>query len=174
MRIVFPYTSPHPLASAALERWAPCAERVQIDAAQRDTNNHPNGYYLLLAALWAAGETFALIEHDNEIHDSVVLQFTACQEQWCLFPYGGPGYRPEDDTDRGLLKCSLGCTRFRQELLQETKSLITDLPVRDWRRLDCEIYPRLLQLGYKPHLHEPVVAHHHVYNGRCACGGSHE
>jgi hypothetical protein len=73
-----------------------------------------------------------------------------------------------------LLSGSLGCTRFRAELTSQVPGFMSDLPTRDWRRLDCEITPRLNQLGFVQHVHKPPVLHHHRReNGLCDCKGEH-
>lgn len=168
MRVVFPHTSPHPFALAALEEFAPGAERELIDPYR------PEQYYELLAGWWGDGETFLIVEQDIEIHADVIPQLEVCDGDWCIFPYGGPGYgKNHGDGADHLLKRSLGCTRFSERLLKTLPSFMGDLPVRNWQRLDCEINPKLVRAGFTPCLHEPNVAHHHVYDGLCACGKEH-
>lgn len=171
MRVIVPYTVPgprierglHPLCEAALAKRAPQAEMF-------DLGERHDAYRELLEECWADGRAFLLIEHDIEIRAGVVEELEACPEPWCSFAYA-IGWPP------GLIDSSLGCTRFSAELLAATPSLISDLPVRDWRRLDCEINPRLRTAGYAPHVHEPAVKHHHAYPApggfRCACGEDH-
>lgn len=169
MRIVCPYTLAsdpgmerglHPLCEAALAAHAPDAEMLYLGTRH-------DSYRDLLADLWAAGDSFLLIEHDVEIHDRVIPELDACPEPWCSFPY------PVGSPD-GMIDSSLGCTRFTADLLAAVPDMIDRLPVRDWRRLDCELAPRLRQAGFVPHVHHPAVKHHHVYpapgGNRCACG----
>jgi len=162
MRVCCAYTALHPLADAALTRFAPAAERYEL-GLQTDA------YWVLLDSLWRDGESFLLIEHDIEIHADVIPQLEQCGEPWCVLPYEAAG---DDDGDRHLYG-SLGCTRFGSELLQAHPMFMTNLPVRDWRRLDCEMLPRLQQLGYTQHIHWPAVLSHHVRDGRCDCRQSH-
>jgi hypothetical protein len=158
VRVVCPYTSLHPLAEQALADYAPLADCLELHEA--------DDYYKLLCELWAAGEAFLVVEHDIEIHEGVLPALETCPEPWCLYGYGGP-------TPEHLFIGSLGCTRFSAALLTAVPALMTALPVRHWQRLDCEILPALRTAGFEPHVHEPPVLHHHVYNDCCACGKEH-
>lgn len=172
MRIVCPYVSGnepgverglHPRCEQALARYAPEAEMFYL-------GNRPDAYHDLLVELWAADEAFLLVEHDIEIHERVVPEMEACSEPWCTWPYGiGWPPRPVDS--------ALGCTRFSADLITAVPDLMSSLPVRDWRRQDCEINPRLRREGFAPHVHVPEVKHHHAYPApggtRCACGEDH-
>lgn len=169
MRVVVPYVDLHPRAAAALERCAPDAERVYVGV-------HTEAYWRLVADLWAIGETFAIIEHDIEIHNWVLSAFTYCPEPWCTFIYRGAG----DPTDiSNWPRASLGCARFRSELMAEVPSAVeragsTDQAGRDWRRLDVALASQLEQAGFRRCVHGPAVAHHHRYPGfGCACGEDH-
>lgn len=172
MRVICPYVVAgepgverglHPLCEQALAEFAPDAEMIYL-------GTRPDAYHDLLGELWAAGQPFLLVEHDVEIHGSVVSELEACPEPWCAFAYG-IGYPP------GPIDSSLGCTRFSTEIIEAVPDLISMLPVRDWRRQDCEIAPRLKTAGFEPHVHEPQVLHHHAYPApggqRCACGTEH-
>lgn len=156
MRLVCPYTYLHPLAEDALEPY-------EVEFV--DMGYQHDSYYKLLCSLWADKQSFLIVEHDIEIHPAVVPELEACPEPWCLYPYRGP-----DDV---WLDSSLGCTRFSAELLESLPQFMIDLPVRDWRRLDCEITPRLHWAGHHQHIHSPLVSHHHVRNDVCDCGSTH-
>lgn len=174
LRVVAPYTvvgAPgierglHPLCEAALARYAPQAELF-------DLGNSPTAYHALLSELWAAGGSFLVVEHDIEIGAHVVPEAEACPEPWCAWPYVVGSSR------EGFIESSLGCTRFSAEILTAVPDLMSMLPVRDWRRLDCEMSPRLRAAGFEPHVHAPPVLHHHTYPRLpeegggvwCACG----
>jgi len=176
MIIVCPYEPRiHPLCDEALNLHAP------------GTVRHPLGpnttaYWNFLHALWKDQVTFAIIEHDIEIHDQVVSEFQSCAQPWCVFPYAGPGWR---DGERGLLDHSLGCTRFGTELMMFEPEMMdsignvvtlgqTEQGRRDWRLLDVKIFDYLRKRGYQPHVHIPPVIHHHQYNYGCSCGSDHE
>ncbi len=159
IRVFCPYTTLHPRTRSALVEHAPDAEVMDLGTSH-------DAYYNALSELWRGGKTFLVVEHDIEIHEGVLPQLRECDEPWCLFPYRGP-----EDV---MLTSSLGCTLFSAELLARHPQVMAELPVRDWRRLDCELSPRLMQLGYEPHVHEPMVLHHHVReNGRCDCREEH-
>ena len=172
MRIVCPYVTVgtpgverglHPLCEQALARYAPGTDMI-------DLGNRPDAYHELLCELWAADEAFLIVEHDVEIHERVIPELEACGEAWCAFPYA-IGYPPLP------IDSSLGCTRFSAEAIRLVPDLMSMLPVRDWRRQDCEINPRLRTAGLEPHVHLPAVKHHHAYPApggeRCACGEEH-
>lgn len=142
-----------------MRAFAPDCERVDVSGAE-------DAYRLLLERLWADGEAFLIVEHDVEIHRRVVPELAECPEDWCLYPYGGAGGQS--------LEGALGCTRFSAALIRDEPGLIGSLPVRNWRRLDCELLGKLRQTDRVPHVHQPPVLHHHIYGAGCACGLAHE
>lgn len=168
MRVVVPYVALHPQAEAALDRFAPEAERFFLGRTS-------DAYWRLLADLWATGEGFLIVEQDIELVEGVVEGLAACPQWWCLHPYPGGGWATGGDP---LLYQSLGCTRFSSDLLRAEPDLMSEvgsvsegLPAKDWRRLDVTIGPRLNWRGYQPHVHWPAVIHHHDYPVEgCACG----
>jgi len=130
-------------------------------------------YHRYLISLWQEGEGFLNVEQDIQIHRDVIPQLSECTEPWCAFGYAGPSGLGED-----LLTRSLGCTRFSTELLKAEPGLPTSILMQSWRRLDAVLGPRLMEVGYQVHVHEPPVLQHHVYDSgdgpSCACGGDHE
>lgn len=174
LRVIVPYVRGdengverglHPLCERSLSQHAPDTEMHYL-------GNRHDAYRELLEDVWRAGDSFLVVEHDIEIHAGVVPEAQACPEPWCAWPYV-VGSDPD-----GFIEASLGCTRFSADLLRDVPNLIDSLPVRDWRRLDCEISPRLMTAGYSPHVHMPPVLHHHRYPApggwRCACGQKHD
>lgn len=163
----------HPLALKALQEYAPDGDLV-------DLGHGDHRYWQFLCQMWAAGETFLIVEQDVEIHGDVIPQMEQCPEPWCLFPYPGP--RPSRgwsqnhaDTPLGhLLYRSLGCTKFSASLMARYPGFMSGLPNHDWRRLDAEIHPRLEAKKVTPHLHWPHVLQHHVWDDLCSCGEDHE
>lgn len=159
LKVVCAYTYLHPFCEASLEAHAPQVEYTEMGYRHDD-------YHRFLDGLWRAGDTFLLIEHDIEIHATVASELESCPEPWCVFEYAVSGGT--------MLDASLGCTRFRSSLLQALPNFMGDLPVRDWRRLDCEMAPRLHQAGYRQHVHYPPVKHHHRREtGMCDCQWEH-
>lgn len=137
-------------------------------------SHRADAYFDLLAGVWAQGESTLIVEHDIEINDQAIRQAKYCACEWSVSPYRGPG--------EVVLTRSLGCTRFRSSLMKRLPTfmdevgLINDsvtLGPRHWARLDCSILSVLMQHGYTPHIHAEVL-HHHVYDGHCACGGTHD
>ena len=160
MRIIFAYRAgyAHPFALDAIKRYAPQAEL-------KDVGENPHSYHRLLYETWDQGEGFLLIEHDVEIGPDTIPSFEQCQGDWCIARAGAPGNRPDNPL---YMERSLCCTRFSSKLIAEHPDLILSLPSQDWRRLDCEIHPRLSGAC----MEHPVVRHHHFYSGHgCACGG---
>lgn len=167
MRVVLAFTTIDPRTEAALAAHAPDSERF-------DVSTNPESYWRLLSDLWSGGDGFLLVEHDIEIHSSVLPE-CGCPEPWCVWPYAGPA-----GPDGPLLVQALGCVRFSTDLIRAEPDLMSEvgsisqgLPARDWRRLDVTIAPVLRARGYVPHLHDPPVAHHHRYPAGCSCGEDH-
>ena len=179
MRVIVPYVTLHPLALRGLQRFAPEAELIDLGVGR-------DRYHQLLAELWKAGEGFLIVEQDVELnHDTVLSQMEECPEPWCVFPYPGPkpprGWSQESPSDElgHLLYRSLGCTRFSGPLLTSMPRFMTELPHREWHRLDREINLRLSAKRFmgqklKPHVHWPYVLQHHVWDGECSCGEDHD
>jgi hypothetical protein len=169
IRVVVPFTAIHPLAEAALIRFAPTAERIFV--GQTD-----HSYSELLTRLWAEWKDLLLIEHDIQIRRGLVGEATRCPELWCTWPYAGAGFT--DPLSNPLLYESLGCVKFSGKLMRAepdvlavASTLSQGLPAGDWRRMDSSILPTLRDRGYAPHRHEPPVLHHHRYPSEgCSCG----
>lgn len=161
------YTTIHPLAAAAFERYCPDGELADVSASNES-------YWQLLERLWRGGESFGIVEHDIEVTADAIAQAETCACPWGVSPYGGPG--------SAVLDQSLGCTRFSAQLLLAEPDAMSEVgsiddagpavPLRDWRRIDARLYGVLRQREYLPCIHAGV-RHHHVYQGTCACGGRH-
>ena len=174
MRVICPYEPAiHPLCEAALDKYAPGAERRRLGPS-------PTAYWELLCELWGRAESFILIEHDVQIHEMVLPELENCFQPWCAFPYGGPPPHIKD-TEQVLFKEALGCTRFSASLMRDEPQMVAKLGVgmRDveryhqWRGLDGHIGGALRGLGYDVHNHWPKVTHHHLYAAGCSCGDNH-
>lgn len=147
MRVIVPFTEIHPLTDQALQRWAPQAERVDVSASI-------TSYWELLTKVWADSHSFVVVEHDIEIHEHVLTSFAACPEPWCVYLYLYRGRR--------FFSQSLGCSRFRDSLLEERPNLIADFQgaCRHWNSLDGRLIYELGEIGYRAHAHCPPVTHH--------------
>jgi hypothetical protein len=156
MRVVVPFTELHLATDIALQNLAPHAERIDVSAAAYPAT----AYWELLKRMWADGESFIVIEHDIEIHDSVLESFETCAEPWCVFPYLYRG--------RSLFENGLGCVRFSDRLIETTPNLFAGMRPAHWTSLDGALCNHLekradefgLRPGYRPHLHWPEVRHH--------------
>ena len=166
MRIVVPYTQINPLTAKSLENY-------QVDYI--DVSQTVESYWRLMVDIWETKCSTLIVEHDMEINDRAIRQAKYCACEWSVSPYCGPA--------RQVLSAALGCTRFRASFMAKNPDLLSKvgsiddagpaIVLRDWRRLDARILGVLRDRGYKPHLHTPVL-HHHVYQGVCACGGTHD
>src|ERR1700677_318025 len=164
MRVVVPFVDLHPKTRESVALYAPTAELIELSRGD-------DAYYKVLAGLWEGGDTFLVIEQDNEVRATVVPESEACPEPWCVWPYPGPAGATGDC----LTYYSLGCTKFSADLLAKAPTLMADLPSHDWRRLDALMLPLLREAVGEPHWHIPPVNHHHVrpwvLQRRCDCGG---
>jgi hypothetical protein len=156
VKVVCPYTPEklRPETVEALRQWAPHAIMVNVAGSNF-------AYTTEFEKLWTAGEDFVIVEHDIVLHEHVIHDFMDCREPWCANPYR-VGY---DNLT------SLGCVRFRAELLagEPDAPYVHGVmgpglePARDWRRLDTRIMGVLHERGYWPCEHQPPVVHHHDY-----------
>lgn len=145
--VVCPYTTIHPDTAAALADIA-----VRYVEMVDDTS-----YYRLLADLWAAGDTFVVVEHDIVVRPGVADELMACPEDWCGFPY----------RFLGGLHNGLGCAKFSARLLAEHPNVIADTseehtpthPRNHWCNLDDRITRQLVRRGVAKHAHGPPVEH---------------
>ena len=128
------------------------------------TEDDPFGYWREIKSRWDGKEDLVVVEQDVEIHDTVLKEFTECSEPWCCFSYRIFGQR----------NCSvgLGCTKFSAQLQQEVSlDILTERFSRCefcegkgcWWHLDGPMLQFLQSKGYKQHIHQPEVKHHHDY-----------
>lgn len=186
MRVICCYTrvrqsgrsSFHPLTEAALKRYAPQTEWI-------DVSGSADAYARSLCRLWTEGDGFLNVEHDIEINAQTIRQAVYCPQLWCIWPYLGPGFQHHNlPAQDAFLYRSLGCVRFHRKLLLAEPDLMLkatgishgeEFRPAHWIRMDAEVSPLLLGRGYQPHIHWPQVIHHHLYEPYgCACGGQHE
>lgn len=158
MRVVMPMTRVCHLALDALWEFAP-------DAEFADVSENDEAYFRLLRHLWDNAATFALVEHDIEVSSTTLQDFEDCEEPWCVFPYEG---RPYKHYPVPVLRCALGCVRFRADFLKTNAGIFDQHPfdvprLRHWRRLDSQLASVLQRRGFRAHEHEPHVKHWHDY-----------
>ena len=127
------------------------------------------GYWRAVSAMWALGQTFAIVEQDVVPFPGALAELQVCPERWCTFRYAmQTGYH-----------AALGCTKFAASLMAEFPLALErageighdigglrggpdddGLPKRDWRRLDTRIDRVLRQeCGVEMHIHDRIVGH---------------
>ena len=150
MRVVHPTTRISPDAIQSLVRTGHAVEFVDVSGSDR-------AYFDLLAQLWAAGETFAIIEHDIVVTPSTLNELDACPHDWCAFPF----------RYLGRLQYGLGCVKFSAALMARIPDAIIRIGVmsdarhdrRHWCRLDAWLTTVLESVGEVRHEHLPEVWH---------------
>lgn len=111
-------------------------------------------YGRLLARLWRQGDGFVLVEHDIVPWPGAVSALSSCPEPYC-------GHRYQI---AGRLGGTLGCVRFSSALIAEHPDLPSRWAGTHWSNLDIKLTSGLWDVGVREyHLHEPPVAHLHVY-----------
>lgn len=134
---------------ALLLHWAGRGTWVPVEIAVND----PLAYGQIIAELWAAGESFAVVEPDVLVRDDVIDGFLNCPEPYCAWPYAWL-------TDVGP---ALGCTRFRAEFLARYPDAMKEVLSTNvsWRQLDVVLMRHVLvrEYGEQPHVHLPPVVH---------------
>lgn len=123
-----------------------------VDVSGSDTT-----YTRLLDRLWAAGEPFAVVEHDIVPHPGALAELLGCPRPWCAFSY----------QLGSITHAGLGCARFSASLLadvpdaaERTWAEWNDVhPPGHWCSLDDRLGRILRGAGFEPHVHEPAVTH---------------
>jgi len=150
MRVICPYTRISPATREALDSsgyaWEP-----------HDVSGSDDAYWGVLAGLWAAGEDFAVVEHDIIPAPGALASFEACAHGWCScpYPYLAGTY------------AGLGCTRFRAGLIARQPDLMDVVatmsndshPPKSWCTLDAWIQVVLRQRGENMCTAHPEAGH---------------
>lgn len=111
-------------------------------------------YGRLVERLWRSGEGFVLVEHDVVPWPGAMSALSSCPELYCGHRY----------LIAAQLGGTIGCVRFSAALT----AAHPDLPARwagsHWSNLDIKLTNGLWDVGVRGfHVHEPPVAHLHVY-----------
>ena len=155
MRVLVPFTARH---SETVGGAPDGAEWVDVSADNL-------AYWRTLCDWWAAGEAFMVVEHDVVCRADVLVQFDACPEPWCAFPY-------DDMCHWECMEAwanTLGCTRFSAELMAAVPDALTSITRADhldWHNVCDGLGGNLRAAGYTHHWHFPPVRHHHMGRGR--------
>ena len=125
-----------------------------------DVSSGPYAYWGLLLRLWAASETFTIVEHDVICRPDVIDGFESCREPWCLHAYDPFCSCPNPDC-REAGRNNLGCVRFRRELIEAAPNAVSSIPVelRLFSRLCDGLAANLRDADFTHHWHEPGVEH---------------
>jgi hypothetical protein len=147
MRTVVPYTRLD-------ERVLTALRDAGVEPELRDVSASVYAYWSLVRELWAAGDDFAIVEHDIVVRPGLLDEYAGCPEAWCVASY--------HVTPTAVMN-SFGCVRFRGVLTREHpvfESPRLAEPVRWWSldsTVEMELMARLghakCQHGYVEHLH---------------------
>lgn len=136
-----------------------------------DVSKWDEEYYAVLREVWAAGETFATVEHDITVAPGMLDDLRDCPGLWCAHSYR-IYWGDLMDTYHG--SAGLGLAKFDRRLMELHPNLFEDdIPSstyangrdgRFWMNLDGTI-SQWLKGPYRHivHRHEPDVTHQHVY-----------
>ena len=152
---------PHPDAMAALAKYAPQAEIV-------DVSEDNFAYWREISARWKGERDLIIIEQDIEISADTVRELEECDQDWCCFAY--PIFRT-----KVRLRLGLGCTKISAAAQRK----VTARAVADgfttcatckgqgcWWHLDGRVARMLKRGGFFPHVHGEVIHHHDYEAGR--------
>ena len=152
MRIVIPHA--RGLLDSRTAAWGEANH-----AEFHDVGGDREAYFRLLNHLWQSRASFIIVEQDNLPPDDAVDMFTRCPELWC-----GHAVRHGE----------FHCVRFRAGLLVAEPNVVDWDPrfpsaaQRDYLLLAGMISARLIERGYRRHMHYPEALHFHDHrpNGR--------
>lgn len=131
---------------------------VPIHASWVYVGNSKYDYWRVLCDWWVPRD-FTVIEHDVRATPEVFEEFAICPEPWCHFRYDNHTDEDAEAWKYGIL----GCTRFRQELIQGLPTAVKDIEwrYRDWHHMSTGLGIILREAGFDPHLHG-VIDHHRM------------
>ncbi len=124
-----------------------------------DVSGDEEAYWRLLSTLWAAGKTFAIVEHDVVVRATTLEELRNCPSPWCSFqvPYVG-----------GCAYAGLGCAKFDAELIRRHPDALNEVATfsdeqhspRHWCRLDHWLQDCVLKRrGEAMCVHGPPLKH---------------
>ncbi len=157
-RVLFCTTSPHPDAVAAVEAYAPQAERLDVTG-----DNY--AYWNAIAERWTGERDLIIVEQDIEIGPDTVATMEQCAQDWCCYAY--PIFRT-----KVRLRVGLGCVKIsaaaqrRMPVAKIAEGFETCAACRGkgcWWHLDGRIAAMLKKADFFPHVHGDVT-HHHDYD----------
>jgi hypothetical protein len=119
-----------------------------------------SSYWELLRDLWAAGQTFAIVEQDIVVAETTLDELRLCDGDWCAMPF------PYRGNPRAF---SLACTKFSAALIARHPDLMAEVaemwdekhPPRHWCRMDAWLFGALIARGERrcEHVRSEPVGH---------------
>lgn len=125
----------------------------------RYVGDSDRAYYDLLCELWAAGDSFILVEHDIAVGPATLHELAWCDNDWCACPF---------DYGQYGLTYGLGCVKFSAELIARNPTALIKVgvmsdpshPRRHWCRLDAWLQGVVLpNAGEQMCRHDTPVLH---------------
>ena len=156
VNVVVPHIHLHPDLPRTLETQG-------IHATFIPTWGH-DGYWQMLHAQWAKGDTFIVLEQDKIPDAGALQELWDCPSPWCHYPV------PMRDNTEPSPYPSLACTKFSRELIARAPHLLEEVGLLDlglgekeWSRLDLAIAGLLEgHYGVRAHEHETGrILHYH-------------
>jgi hypothetical protein len=157
-RVLFCCVNPHPDAVAAISRYAPQADTV-------DVSEDNYAYWRAIRDRWTGERDLIIIEQDIEIGPDTVATMQGCSQDWCCYAY--PIFRT-----KVRLRVGLGCIKISAaaqrripagEITEGFGSCAACRGKGCWWHLDGRISHMLKRAGFFPHVHGDVT-HHHDYD----------
>ena len=156
MKIVVPFTKVMPEVATALP-----------DAEWIDVSGSDEAYWEMFRTLWAARETFVVVEHDIVTTTDHIDDLLLCPSEWCASGY--------DFENLGMIH-GLGCAKFEASLMERLPDAFdvigtwqtSEHPPRHWCSLDSWVQAYLGQQRVRCH-HHGVVRHLSVRRSHDGC-----
>lgn len=155
MRVICPFVDDiEPDTVRALEREGYNWEAVEVSGSA-------TAYTELFEQLWAAQQSFIVVEHDIVPFPGALRELVQCTEAWCAYRY----------LLAGGLHAGLGCTKFESRLMEQYPDAVTRTwstgtldarhPAGHWCRLDDRLTRGVLMntYGVPRHVHDEAVEH---------------
>ena len=157
-RVLCCTVSPHPDAIAALERYAPHAEIVDVTG-----DNY--AYWNAIAARWTGDRDLIIIEQDIEVGPETIATMASCKQDWCCYAYTIFRTKVRLRVGLGCIKISAAAQR-KITVASVAEGFETCATCRGkgcWWHLDGRVAACLKKAGFFPHVHGDVT-HHHDYD----------
>lgn len=145
MRIICPYTSLQYATELVLRIEEPNTLFVYTGESDLD-------YYNLVRYLWAAKETFIIVEHDIVPWPGALKNLWECPFSLCCF-----------NAPSGIGCVGLGCVKYDSKLMEAIPDHLEKIPEdrRSWKILDGALTWDLFNKGQSLHSHTPMISHIH-------------